>query len=291
MRNLMRNWLSIALGVALVVGVAGPSRAAPLNWEGTLTTSVGELPTLDITGGGVATLNGSSGPIPAHLDTLRVEASRGGISGTDTVVITDPEVAGNGLAAIILEGALRTGTLSPISGAVASTGGLGLTQSTLPVGGLAKLCLLSTVCTDFIPLILTQPTIMGGVEGLGVGGLIAGGAYVIRISLEGAPWTVKTATAIDQTDDNTGAAAFHNVTRMGFAHGPVSGTTSTAQPSGVLQLVTPSQVRTNLAGGSQAKVAVFTELLIHFIPEPSLVLLLGSGVAGLALIGRSRMRK
>jgi hypothetical protein len=29
---------------------------------------------------------------------------------------------------------------------------------------------------------------------------------------------------------------------------------------------------------------------LHFIPEPGLLLLLGSGVAGLVLLGRSRMR-
>jgi hypothetical protein len=78
---------------------------------------------------------------------------------------------------------------------------------------------------------------------------------------------------------------------MGFAHGPASGTTSTAQPSGVVQLVTPSQVRTNLSLGTNVKVSVLTELLIHFVPEPGLLLLLGSGVFGLALLGRSRMKK
>ncbi|NIV49581.1 MAG: hypothetical protein GWN46_23675, partial [Gammaproteobacteria bacterium] len=32
-------------------------------------------------------------------------------------------------------------------------------------------------------------------------------------------------------------------TRRGFAHAPVSTTTSTAQPGGVLQMVTPMQIR------------------------------------------------
>jgi hypothetical protein len=77
---------------------------------------------------------------------------------------------------------------------------------------------------------------------------------------------------------------------MGFAHGPASGTTSTAQPSGVLQVVTPNQVRTNLALGSNVKVSILGELLIHFIPEPGALLLLGSAMIGLVLIGRSRIR-
>ena len=231
--------------------------------------------------------------------------------------MTDPGVAGNGIAAIIVQGALRTGTLAPISGALSVPGAL--TRNVLPLAGVAKICLLSTVCSDFLPLVLTQPTTNGaryavntatanqltpngsqgkrlgipgtGVKGVGVGGLITvGGSSGIRISLEAAPWTVHTAAAIDQTDANTGTAAFHLVTRMGFAHGPASGTTSTAQPSGVLQLVTPNQVRTNLALGSSRKVAILGELLVRFIPEPGLLVLLGSGVAGLLLLGRSRIR-
>ena len=296
---------------------APSARSSVLNWEGTVTTRTGNLPAIPIAGGGVATLNGSTGPIPAHLATLRLKGSRGNVTGTATQLVTDPEVAGNGIAAVVVQAALRTGTLAPISGAVASNAIL--TERSLPLGGIAKICLLSTICTDFLPLVLTQPTTNGaryelntatanqltpnglqgkrlgvpgtGVKGVGIGGLITvGGDSPIRISLEAAPWTVQTATAVDQTDDNTGAAAFHNVTRMGFAHGPASGTTSTAQPSGVLQLVTPSQVRTNLELGSSRKVAVLTELLIHFVPEPGLLMLLASGVAGLLLLGRNRIK-
>jgi hypothetical protein len=314
----MPKKLTIALVALWALGLTGGAQAARLNWEGTLNSRTGILPPLTLEGGGVATVNGTSTTIPAHLNTLRIAVSRGGITGTDTNIITDPEVAGNGIAALILQAEGGTGTLGPISGAVASKNAL--TMNVLPAGGLSKICLLSTVCTDFLPLLLTQPTTNGaryqvntatanqltplgtqgkrlgvpgtGVKGVGIGGLVTvGGFSAIRISLEAAPWTVKTATAVDQTDDNTGVAAFHNVTLMGFAHGPASGTTSTAQPSGVVQIVTPSQVRTNLALGSNVKVSVMTGILIHFIPEPGLLLLLGSGVVGLALLGRSRMRR
>jgi len=289
----MRRILVLALGLALVLGAGGAAQAARLNWAGSLTTTTGDLPPIYITGGGVATLNGSTGGVPAHLGMIRLAASRGGITGTATITeFTDPETAGNGIAAIILQGAGGTGTLGPISGALVSTGAL--TMNIMPVRGIAKVCLLSTTCTDYIPLLLSQHTPMSGVIGVGVGGTIVGtspGTGMIRISLQAAPWTVKTATAIDQTDDNTGLSAFHNVTRMGFAHGPASGTTSTAQPSGVLQIVTPNQVRTNLPFGSSAKVATIAQVLIHFIPEPGLLLLIGSGVAGLALLGSRRMKK
>ena len=317
----MKKLLGLGLAVAVTVGGAGVASARPLNFAGTLKTQIAALPELGVSGGGVATVNGTSTTIPAHLDSLRLAASRGIVTGTDTNIITDPDVAGNGIAAIIINFEPGTGTLAPFTGTPVPNPGtkFPLTQNQLPIGGVAKLCLLSTVCTDFLPLLLTQPTTNGaryqvntattnqltplgtqgkrlgipgtGVRGIGVGGLVTvGGFSAVRISLEAAPWTVKTATAIDQTDDNTGAAAFHNVTRMGFMHGPASGTTSTAQPSGVVQIVTPSQVRTNLTLGTNEKVAAITELVIHFIPEPGLLLLLGSGVVGLALIGRSRMR-
>ena len=78
---------------------------------------------------------------------------------------------------------------------------------------------------------------------------------------------------------------------MGFAHGPSSNTSSTANPSGVVQLITPMQVVTNLTTGSNQKIALFGFLTIHFVPEPGMLLLLGSGVAGLVLLGRHRMRK
>jgi hypothetical protein len=310
------GWKAIGLAAAVWLAAAG-AQASVLNWEGTVTVVTGNLPAIPIAGGGVATVNGPGSPIPAHLATLRLKASRGAVEGTNTNFITDPDTAGNGIAAVVVQAALGTGTLAPISGALGSNASL--TQAYLPLGGVAKICLLSTVCTDFLPLLLTQPTTNGaryqvntatanqltplgtqgkrlgipgtGIKGVGVGGLVTvGGFSAVRISLEAAPWTVRTATAIDQTDDNTGAAAFHAVTRMGFAHGPASGTTSTAQPSGVVQLVTPNQVRTNLSLGSSEKVAILGELLVRFIPEPGLLVLLGSGVAGLLLLGRNRIR-
>jgi len=78
---------------------------------------------------------------------------------------------------------------------------------------------------------------------------------------------------------------------MGFAHDPSSVTTNTAQPSGVVQLISPMQIVTNLTSGSNAKLSLFSTLRVHFIPEPGMLVLLGAGVAGLVLIGRSRMRR
>ena len=74
---------------------------------------------------------------------------------------------------------------------------------------------------------------------------------------------------------------------QGFVHGPVSGTSSTAQQSGVIVMLSPGQV----IAGSEPPAPVLAALRLHFIPEPRFVLLLGSGIAGLVVIGRHRMRK
>jgi hypothetical protein len=285
----MRKLIQLGLVAVVALGFAGPAGAALSNWEGTLILELGELPQLASSGGGIATVNGSSGGIPAHLDTIAVAASRGGITGTAMVPITDPVVNQAGLVSVRVDATLQTGTLGPISGAVQST--TVLSQNVLPVIGLAKVCLLSTVCTKFLPLDLT---LNDGATGVGIGGTLTGMSDVFFVSVEAAPWTVKTGTSIDQittpmTED--GLKTFVTVTAKGFAHGPASLTTSTAQPSGVVQLISPMQVRTNIAQGSNAKVGLFGRMTIHFIPEPGMLLLLGSGVAGLVLLGRHRMRK
>jgi len=289
----------MAIGL-LLLGTAGVAGAAVLNFEGSATVLLADYPQGDLRGGGVATINNSSGVIPAHLQTLRLKQSRGQIRGTFTRIVTDPEVIANGVLALVYDNVGGgTGTYWGISGGAASTssGNVGA----LAQNGLVKICLLSTACTTYLPLVLNQPTTVNGVpgtgsKGVGIGGLITAGGYGgIRISLQAAPWTIKTATVLDQITINKGLA---NQTRIlttwvakGWAHAPASTTTSTAQPSGVIQLVTPNQVVTNLPLGSSVKMGSFVITVIHFIPEPGLLLLLGAGVAGLAVLGRSRMRK
>ena len=43
--------------------------------------------------------------------------------------------------------------------------------------------------------------------------------------------------------------------------------------------------------GSTSNTSLFATLRIHFIPEPGLLLMLGSGIVGLAVIGRHRARR
>jgi hypothetical protein len=278
----------LAAASLLVAGAAG---AAPLNWSGTNTLSLGDFPPAPVQGGGVATINGSGGL--GHLNTLRLAASRGNVEGTNLLLVTDP-VSGpaNSIAAIQLLGiAGGTGTFGNISGALQNTA-QGISPNQMPLKGLIKLCLADVNCTNFLALPLEQHTVNTNTAAAGVGGLLFVGNGVIRISIEAAPWTIKTVTVQDEiTTVGKANQTTVPVTLKGFAHGPISLTTSTANPSGVVQLVTPAQVTTNLPFGSNAFVGAGNTLRIHFIPEPGLLLLIGSGVVGLALLGRSRLRK
>ncbi len=291
----MRRLLVLLVSGLLALGVGFSASAKPLNIEGTVSTALGtDLPVINNTLGGVATVNNSAGVIPAHLQTLQLKGSRGNGATSAMVPITDPIVAANGIASVRINSQLGTGTFAPISGGAAST--TVLTKNVLPIRGISKVCLLSTQCTNFLPLQLTQHTAMSAAKGVGIGGLltIGGGTNPIRISIEAAPWTIKTGTKIDEiTTPMTpgGVKKFINVTAMGFAHDPSSATTNTAQPSGVVQLISPMQVVTNLTAGSSTKISLFSTLKVHFIPEPGMLILLGSGVAGLVLLGRRRMRK
>jgi hypothetical protein len=276
--------------------MAGSASAAVLNWEGTWELDMNDMGRGSTTGGGVATINGSSGGIPAHLSTLRLAASRGQYTGTWTNFVTDPETAANAIAALKFENVQGgTGVWGPISGGVASTSAL--TQNKVPTYGFVKVCLLSTTCTSFLGVPFTAPTTVNGVpgtgiKGIGIGGLLTLGGYGgIRMSLHQAPWTIKTATVIDQITTTGGSRIFTHLVYKGWAHAPASTTSSTAQPGGVIQLIAPQQVETNLALGSNDKVGTAAIFVIRFIPEPGLLLLVGSGVAGLALLGRRRWRK
>lgn len=276
----MRKLLGVLGALGATLCLATLAGAETLAWKGVSVIRLGPAGTPTIlTGSGAATVNSSAGG--GHLNTLRLA---GGISGRVVTPVTDPEVTAGGIVELDNTFLGGSGTLKPISGALQNTA-QALTMNVLPVPGLGRVCLLFAGCNSGsleFPL-----TTNDGASGAGIGGIVtAGGVGGIRISLVAAPWTIKTATLSDRTDN--GALSYP--TARGFAHGPASMTSSTALTSGVVQLVNPTQVITLGIPGQQDRISLYGKLTIHFVPEPGVLLLLVSGVAGLVVLGRAKMR-
>ncbi len=262
--------------LAVVVASMTPilSSAEPLVFDGVLTLdffdSTFDSPTFTGTDVAIAVSEAS----PAALGTLRI---RGGLTGDVTVLVTDPEAIGNQIFAARITAGVGIGTLAPFQ--PRNPFGPQLTQNTLPIPGMVRLCLLNSSCSSNIPIPLTEEH---GVRGLGVGGLVAVSALngVANVSIEGAPWTLGTATLPITTTNGQLVTAF----AFGFVHGPNSFTGTTATAGGVVHLVTPIATRASLG----PNLSGFGRLNIRFVPEPGLLTLLASGLVGLFVLGRIR---
>lgn len=256
------------------------------------------------TGIGVTTLTTTAGG--DHLLTMSggVTANQGipALSLNTVLPVTDPIVSNGGIVSVRLTSIHQNygaagpngnpNVAGPISGAIASTttpkvGGPPNGLATIPSTGMARICLVTQGCGQNLPLAVGQ-TVNGVAVGGGVGGILTiGGLGTIRISILGAPYTVKTVTAFNRTNNG----AIQTFTEKGFAHGTLSMTSSTAKTSGVLQIVTTNHTTTQGVPGNADLSGQFSRVLVHFIPEPGLLLLLGSGAVGMALLGRKRIRK
>jgi hypothetical protein len=272
----MRKLIGL-LAAGVFALAAGGARAATLDFDGTLNISLGTLPPMIINDSGVATVTFSSG---THVNTLALDNAFNGVT---TIPLTDP----NNISLVTLRGV----TVGPVTGTVGPISGGGpLTADTLPIFGNFRLCLLLIGCSSYLSI-----PIQKGAAGAGVGGLITvnGFGKGTHLSINNAPWTIGQAQITGVFTDNAmipgDSRATENTTFTGFAHGPASAST-TGQAGGVIQLVNPAYVDSNLNSPSNF-IGLPLYLNLKFVPEPGLMLLLGSGVAGLALLGRFRMRR
>ena len=258
--------LAIAVAAALALGAVS-ARAGPLPFKCTLTVQIATLPSIVAAGGGVASVNGSAGG--GHLSTL---ALAGGSFGPLTVSL--PLTSVSTMQSIRVTGINNlTGTFTGISGGPPGGGPMGVT-------GLAKLCLIFAACPYAnvpVPLTPTANT------GLGIGGTqsVPGGVAITMVHM---PWTVGQPVLTMHTPNTTISTP---VLPGGFAHGPASLTSSTARPSGILQLVTVSKVYTSLTGAFP-EMPVIGFLDVHFVPEPGTLGLALAAAVGLLAAGRGR---
>lgn len=263
------TWIA---ALACTLQLAAAARAEPMAWQGTLTFEFAAgIADAAIVGSGVADVAATNGAA------LRSLAITGGITGNVTVPVTDPELTGT-LRSVMATVTLLSGSLSPVW-PPAPFGAPQLERGHLPVRGLLRLCTLVEGCV-FGPIL--RLTRNDGNTGFGAGGLltIGAGATTFAVSVEAAPWTLRTATLPIQTENGARFA----IPRAGFAHGPLSYTGSTALSGGSLQLVTPVAV-TSQAGQPFASFGV---LQLRLVPEPGPLVLLGPGILGMWVLARTR---
>jgi hypothetical protein len=274
------------LGVASVL-VSAAAGAALLEFE-SLTriqfTNLGQAQA-SVEGTGIVRVNGAGGLGP--LDSVTFITANTAALNT-VITVTDPVVTATVASVRITSARLRPdlqgNVLAPVSGVLQNTVSQ-LTQNTVPFTGNVRICLFYAGCNSgHIDLVLGG-TLDGKIIGPGVGGTVAASSGTIRISLQGAPWTVGTVSVSHQTP-SSGITMF---TLAGFAHGPLSLTSSAASPGGVVQFVTANQVTATGIPRNDITGQIILHRL-HFIPEPELLLLLGSGALGMAMLGRRRMR-
>ena len=253
MRKLL-GVLAIGLPIGLLTSGLGATQAqaAPLGFVGALTVVIPIAPAISVLGGGVANVTTPVGG-GNHLVTLTIPASP--FNGGGTAVVTNPTAISAGVRGLSVQLHNGTGmfTGSPLAGP-------------MPINGISKICLLNT-CGAAVANITVPLNVVG------VGGAQAGSGAGVAFTVIGAPWTA-------------GVAAVGTITQMGFAVGPAGNASSTAQTSGLVRLVTPIFITT--ANPALAVIPGFAFLDLHFVPEPGTLLLVGSGIAGLVMLGRSK---
>ena len=272
----MRRWaLSLGKGIAVVaclgIGGAGAAGAATLAFTGTLTLKLASLPSVVATGAGTAQVTDDGS---LHLLSL---AMAGGAFGPITASI--PLTANATLNSVVFTGISNlTGTFTGISGGPPGGGPMGLS-------GIAKICGLVFAPCQYanVPIPLAPTT---GGAGFGIGGT-ATTPGAVAVTMQHSPWTIGQPV---MTIHTAGSNVTTPILPGGFAHGPASLTSSTAQPSGVLQLVSVTKAFTSLTGAFP-ELPFVGVMNLHLVPEPGTLLLLASGVTALALCGRRKRRR
>jgi hypothetical protein len=279
-----RRTLSLAVAgvlvTGLVIGAAGTARAATLDFTGTLGINIfgwqdlaGKPVYLTVPGAGSAQVTDDGS---FHLLSFTLSGGSFGPATVTRYVLTTAVTGISSLRFTLSQN--LSGSFSGISGGPPGGGPMGLS-------GMAKMCMTfgGPGCSVFVPLPLT-PT--GGGAGFGIGGTQTASGGGVAVTMINAPWTIGQPVLTLHTPNSTFSTP---VLPGGFAHGPASLTSSTAQPSGVVQLVTATKVYTSLTGAFP-EVPQTGVLTLRFVPEPGTLLLLATGVAALAWRGSRKRR-
>ncbi len=255
----MRNLMNLVAAGLLAVLFAAPA-AQSLPYEGTLQLAIGTLPPFVVPGNGDGVSTATDvgfGPGANFTTTVTVA-----ITGTMDGMLTFPAFP---IVDLALTGPAGL-TTANFSAGGAPDGGFG---GSAGLAGNAKIGLFGPPPFAF----LTVPLSSFGVEGATA---MVASPLGVSITAVGGGWSTGTVSVVGDRGPFLGQVL---ATAMGTDARTVGG-------GGQIVLVTPTLAITNV-GGSENLPLIGT-LTLNFVPEPGTLLLLGSGIAGLAMIGRRR---
>ncbi len=253
----MRKSSAFALGAAVFTAIAAaPAGAATLTASGALGVTIAGLSPVTIAGGPTAIFVSSGGGSFVEPVSMFGPAS----TALPTQLFTGVDLISS-LNVTVANGTKTVTSTGGIGGGMGGPGGLIGSAIVGVLGGLINLG---------IPL-----------ANVGAGGVVQAGAAALMITVTGHIWTTG-AAAITGVTSETNLGGFTNtVTNTGFDN-----RTATSH-KGTILLISPFRAITNAAG----TLTGFATQLLTFVPEPGTLLLIGSGFAGIAFIGRKKLKK
>jgi hypothetical protein len=252
----MRSFLVSFSAIALLLVAAAPSTASTLNLTGsTLGVSIGALPPVAI--------SQSPDPVPLLVSSFAGSFSEAPGLFSGSVVL--PQVLFTGVSLVSSLNVTAANASGSFSAGGGPGGGFGGAQAIL---GQAVVGVQGGLINVVVPLSVA-----------GAGGQTQQAAFALVLSVTGHPWTTGVAQVTGVTRQTASGAFVNTVTLSGYDN-------RAANHAGALQLVTPIRILSNVLGS----VPAFATQTLTFVPEPGMLLLLGSAIGALVALGRGRRR-